>query len=643
MRAAIPMWVRLLPGLVLSIVLLGCSPSKSPPNVILITMDTTRPDHLGCYGCEVASTPALDSLSLRSTLFEDAYTAAPITLAAHTTMLTGRTPIGHGIRDNGWHGLAAGVVTLPEVLSAQGYTTAAFVSAYVVKSIYDVGRGFETFGEAFSYERPASATTDSVIAYLERTPAAPLFLWVHYFDPHDPYEPPEPFASSTRGGPYDAEISAMDHGIGRLLCALDRLGYARDAHIIVVADHGEGLEERQGYKSHGLVLYDEAMRVPLLWHTPGQRVGRRDDSLVGCVDIYPTVLDVLGIDPPGRSEGISLRRQLSGKGARPRDGLYGGTVATFTYFGWSPLYGWITKSHKYIAASEPEFYDLEEDPGELHNGIVENSTLAQSYRHRLREYMDRWSSGVQRTTGPPSEQERASLEMLGYIQTRGSEAIVGGDGIPKLDDMRGLPSPRTHLAAFELFADIRAKRRSRRWRVVIEDCREVLKKLPGTSAVSLDMAEALLWLGRPEEALVWVRQRPERRSPSLRALRTRGDVLLATGHYEAAASAYARLPRKSRDTRLLLAHAGLGIVRGDARQARRALDPLKRALGRSPQAEIRRVQVARMKQLLFETDFPLKRIADLTGFEHIEYMSVVFKRLVGVSPGAYRTRMKSGD
>jgi choline-sulfatase len=576
--------VHWLCALVLLPALSECAPSAGPANVILITMDTTRADRLGCYGCEVAATPALDSVSARSTVFENAHAAAPITLPSHMTIMTGRKPVGHSIRYNGWERSDTTLTTLAERLADEGYTTAAFVSAYVLKRHYYVSRGFQSYDDDFRVERSDEETAARAISFLEKKPAGPLFLWVHFFDPHDPYEPPEPYASATRGGAYDAEISAMDHAIGRLLSALERLGYAENAHIILVADHGEGLGERAGYMNHGMVLYEEATRVPLLWHTPGQKTGRHDKSLVGCVGIFPTVLDVLGIKRPAESEGISLASRLTGKRSSPRAGLYTETASPYVYFKWSPLFGWQTDRYKYIAASVPELYDLEKDPGELRNLTAERPALAESLCAELRSYLDRWGAEARSADDADDEGERAALESLGYIQstTRDPEP-ADPNRVPRIDELDGLASPRDHIAVFEEFTDALLTSRRGNWKRVIEIYRRILEKLPESPAVPLALAEAYLALGRPAEALSWLERHLAFRPGDPGAQRMLGDALLGVGRYADAAAAYGRIPVAETDANLHFARVRLAVMLGDEASARSEVRILREKFPRHTQ------------------------------------------------------------
>ncbi len=574
------------PGVVLLLLLAivsGCGLSKDPAHVILITMDTTRADRLGCYGCSFASTPALDSISAKATLFENAISAVPITLPSHMTMMTGRSPLGHGVRNNGWRGGESAPTTLAEMLSAQGYHTAAFVGSQVLRDQTDVARGFQHYDDEFFADRADAETTDRAIAYLEQRPSGPLFLWVHYFDPHDPYTPAEPFASTTLGQPYDAEVSAMDHGIGRLMAALDRLGVAKNAHIILVADHGEGLGDRAGYMDHGLLLYEEADRVPFLWHTPGQTSGRRDPSLVGCVDILATVLDMLGIDGSVETDGISLRSQLEGRRPARRAGLYCETAAPYLFFRWSPLYGWRTATHKYIVGSERELYDLRTDPGELNNIASIQPALADSLHEELLARMQVLEPDPASFQGPEDEHEREVLESLGYLQpsSRGAER-PGVPSFPRIGELDGLASPRDHIAYEQNFTAVFFAHRAENWQAVIDNYEIVLAGIPESPAVPLGLAEALVEVGRFREAVTWLERHFAFRPGDPDAQRLYGDALVGVGRYREASRAYAQVADGAQDVDLLLADVRVAVMSGDPQGARQAVGALQKLFPRHP-------------------------------------------------------------
>ena len=354
------------------------SGSASGANVLLITLDTTRADRLGCYGYEAAETPNLDALAASGIRFDDAVTVVPVTLPAHATIMTGVDPPKHGVRHNGEYRLELGRATLAELLERAGYETAAFISAFVLDARFGLNRGFALYDDDVGvsassatdfarpiYERSATAVTDRAIAWLKgRDRSRPFFGWVHYFDPHSPRRPPAPFAARFAGRPYDGEIAYMDSQIGRLLGVLKTEGVVENTLIIVVADHGEGLGEHDE-ATHAKLIYESTMRVPLiLWYPKRiQRGHVVDDVVVSIADITPTILDLVGVSHDGDFDGVSL---LAAR-RNPDRMSYMETLAPYLDSGWSPLYAIRRHEDKYILAPTPEYYDLRADPQESVN------------------------------------------------------------------------------------------------------------------------------------------------------------------------------------------------------------------------------------------------------------------------------------
>ncbi|MCH7873488.1 MAG: sulfatase, partial [Planctomycetes bacterium] len=319
-------------------------------NVLLVTLDTTRADRLGCYGYDAAGTPTLDALAKQGIRFDDAVTVAPVTLPSHASILTGLAPHHHGVRNNGGFHLEPTHVTLAEVLSDRGYQTAAFIAAFVLDARYGLDQGFDVYNddvaldssntiEAFArpiYERSATRVTSDAVSWLgARDRTRPFFCWVHYFDPHKPYHAPPPFDARFRNRPYDGEIAYMDAQIGRLVQALKREGAWDNTLIVVVADHGEGLGDH-GEATHAKLIYDSVMRVPLIMACPGlfEQSYIVDDVVVSVTDIFPTVLDLLGMEIPVDVDGLSL---LAARSKKDRT-IYMENLATYLDNGWSPLY-----------------------------------------------------------------------------------------------------------------------------------------------------------------------------------------------------------------------------------------------------------------------------------------------------------------
>jgi arylsulfatase A-like enzyme/Flp pilus assembly protein TadD len=358
-------------------------------NVLLITSDTTRADHVGCYGNRGVATPVIDGLARHGTLCAMTVTPSPATLPAHASLLTGRYPYRHGARANGTFRLEDRITTLAERLGNAGYRTAAMISAFVLDARFGLHQGFEVYDDDLTRgikysphmfrERPAEVTTESVTGWLRQNGQESFFLWVHYFDPHAVYLPPEPFRTQYRHAPYDGEIAYVDSQIGALMEQLEALGVRDKTLVIFTSDHGEGLGDH-GEQTHSLLIYDSTLHVPLIFNAPSRlpqgKVIHRQTCLV---DVVPTVLALLGEEVPDDLDGVSLCQPPP---AEPRPVLIE-TLATMTLHGWAPLVGVRREDHKYILAPTPELYDLQRDPGELDNLYAAEPRIVRALSDRL--------------------------------------------------------------------------------------------------------------------------------------------------------------------------------------------------------------------------------------------------------------------
>ncbi|MGE0378541.1 MAG: sulfatase, partial [Planctomycetaceae bacterium] len=329
-------------------------------NVVLITLDTTRADHLGCYGRTAAATPNLDWLASQGVLFEHAYTVVPITLPAHATLLTGLLPPEHGLRINGTSRLPDSIPTLAETLQRAGYRTGAFVSSLVLDARFGLARGFEHYDDRLGIgpngphvERPASNSVSEAIAWLDTVASESFLCWVHLYDPHEPYdEHRRDFDDQFAGRPYDAEIAYMDRHIGRLLDFLQRLDVDDRTLIVIAGDHGEGLGEH-AEPTHGYLAYNSTLHVPLIVRRPdGEQSGARVAEPVSLADVFPTILDSLEREVPSGLFGRSLLPYWQDIVPAPRP-CYGETEAPLMEAGWCPLRTWTTARWKYIHSTQP--------------------------------------------------------------------------------------------------------------------------------------------------------------------------------------------------------------------------------------------------------------------------------------------------
>jgi arylsulfatase A-like enzyme/Tfp pilus assembly protein PilF len=394
-------------------------PGANRVSVLLVTIDTVRADRLGCYGGQGALTPYLDALARSGTRFERALSPAPLTLPSHASIMTGLVPRRHGVRDNTGFLLQDSIPVLAERLRAAGYRTVAFVSAAVLDRRLGLARGFDTYDddvrvgarEAFGYqERAASQTTRAVLAHAdELTP--PFFLWVHYYDPHLPYVPPEPFKTRFAGRPYDGEIAFVDWELGGVLSAARRK--TGSLLTIVVGDHGEGLGDH-GEESHGALLYQATQHVPMIFTGPGVPGGATVRDNVGLVDIAPTVLDLLGLPPLPGADGRSLAPAL--RGTEPAVTDYElETLYPYFAYGWAPLRALVRGPLKYIEAPRPELYDLSVDRGESHDAAQRWPAEAGAMAATLARRTEEAAPDPAPANDPDMAEARARIESLGYV------------------------------------------------------------------------------------------------------------------------------------------------------------------------------------------------------------------------------------
>jgi choline-sulfatase len=388
---------------------LGSKPAAR--NLLLITIDTLRADHVGAYGHARARTPVLDGLASKGALFEHAYAAAPITLPSHATLLTGRYPPGHGARDNGLR-LSPGVPTLATELRAKGFATAAFVAAFPLDHQFGLNQGFDVYSDRLprgadgrpANERPAADVVNEAIAWLRQNSERQFFLWVHLFEPHAPYGDP----SGTRPvlDRYDDEIAVADREAGRLISAL---GPALANTLIVAAgDHGEAFGEHGEY-AHSIFVYDTTLRVPLLMSGPGVPAGLRVSDPVTLADVAPTVMRAIGAQMKD-VDGIDLSPVFS-RTALPQRELYAESFAPLVEFGWAPLRTVRSRGWKVIAAPTPELFDLAHDPGEQANVIASQPSIARPLLTRADHYSsDRLAANGSSVSGDAADRLRA----LGY-------------------------------------------------------------------------------------------------------------------------------------------------------------------------------------------------------------------------------------
>ncbi len=486
-------------------------PKPPAPSFLLVTLDTTRADHLEPYGADGVETPVLQSLAQGGVVFERAYAVTPVTLPSHASLFTGLDPPSHGVRNNGIHSLGSSTTTLAEVLLGEGYRTAAFVSAAVLERRYGLDQGFEVYDDDLAAgrpkaprmvaERPAEVTVDAAHAWLntlgqEQT----FFLWVHLFDPHAVYAPPEPFASRFREQPYDGEIAYVDAQLGRLL-EHSRLS-VDDLMVMVIADHGESLGEH-GEASHGMLAYDATLRIPWIVRPPGgggTAAPLRLRHEVSQVDLLPTALDLLGLedalealraDRPldGSSQGPAIRSQ-GAEGVEARI-LYAETLVPFHTYGWARIRSVRRAGWKWIDAPAPELYHLPADPGERHNLLLTKGERARELRDDLAR---RANDAEQHNELPVDAATQEKLRSLGYLTARGSP------------DRRQRPDPKLMIEVHRAIERAQAALYRHDFEHAGNELRQVLERDPENLTALADLAKALAEQGELDEAIELARR-----------------------------------------------------------------------------------------------------------------------------------------
>ena len=425
-------------------------------NLLLITIDTLRADHLGCYGYHDVKTPVIDALAREGILFSQAFTPVPITLPSHASIMTGLYPIQHGVQSNGNYVLSKGATTLAELMKSHGYLTCACVGSFVLNSLFGLDQGFDTYddylkkrkaGESpLDSDRKAEEVTKSALHWLQENHTHPFFLWVHYFDPHALYLPPSPFREEYSSHLYDGEIAYTDKCLGDLFRGLREMGVMDKTIVILTADHGEGLGEH-GEPTHTVFIYDSTLHVPLIISLPsgylvaGRKAGSQVMDMVSTLDIFPTIVDLFTLKPAGvqldHLPGRSLVPFMSEKCPHPDREIFCETLYPEINFGWSRIEGVRMEDWKYIKAPRSELYHLPEDPGEKRNLWPENGAEKDAHcmgwKKRLAELKKTLrEEGIR----PQKVADRAALrklESLGYVQFSQSPGSAGSSQKKSID------------------------------------------------------------------------------------------------------------------------------------------------------------------------------------------------------------------
>jgi arylsulfatase A-like enzyme/tetratricopeptide (TPR) repeat protein len=474
-------------------------PAISPANapIILISIDTLRADRLPAYGYTKVRTPNLDSFAAQGALFERAYSHAPQTLPAHASILSGLLPFEHGVRDNVGFTLKPGHWSLQRTLQARGWPTAGFVSAYVLRAATRINEGFDTYDG----ELPASSgelsigqvqrSGEQTVAAAERwvaqrDPEKPFFLFLHIYEPHKPYTPPERFASYDS---YDGEVAYSDEIVGRFFDRLRALNLYDRSTIIVLSDHGEGLGDH-GEQEHGLFLYQETTRIPLIVKPAGSRSGRRVAAPVQQIDLAPTLLDLVGVPKPANLQGRSLTPLLDGSGTIADTGIYAEALYSRYHFGWSELYSLTDARYRLIRAPRDELFDLERDPRESASVAAERPQVRQAMRAALEGLIRNASIEA---PSQVTEEDKQRLAALGYVGGGSSVALaLPGDS---------LPDPKDKVKILERYRHAADLAGARKYDEAVTVYREILSQDTEMTDVWLQLAEVQIRRGSMPDAI----------------------------------------------------------------------------------------------------------------------------------------------
>lgn len=573
----------------------GCR-GKARPDVLLITLDTTRADHLGAYGYPQPTTPVLDALAAESAVFTHAYTTNPITLPAHSSMLTGTYPMFHGVRDNGTYVLRDDVTTLAEVLSAQGYETAAFVASFVLDSRFGLSQGFSFYDDdvgaewsrdelaartanAFGFaERKANLVTTAANRWIRRPRSRPYFAWLHYFDPHQPVTPPEPHRSRFSEG-YDGEIAFADEQIGQVFAELKRRGTWDDTLIVVVGDHGEALLEHSEV-SHSLLIFDSTMHVPFIVKLPGKKPQpRRVDAVASVVDVMPTVLSALGIAVPPDVQGQSLVPLARGGAPDLRRAVYMESLLPRLTCGWGELRGIRVGGEKLIWGPKPRLYRVAGDPGEVYDLAAKEPETVARLERELRGALRTWS----RPTSPgsvsaPDREVVQRLAALGYVA--GSAEAARGIR-EELEDVRGRTDPHDKQRLFNLWSSALEDIRTGLMLEAIRKIELVLSGDPKNTAALTTLAGLYLEQAKRAEKAVELYEQSLALDPyqeeahysMARIERARGDLPAALEHCRAILRFEPRSVRGLSQMGLVLQSMGRAAEAQSAFEQTLAVDP----------------------------------------------------------------------
>lgn len=521
---------------ILSLVIAGCGrrgavDPKAP--IIIISIDTLRSDHLPAYGYSKVETPALDAFRKDSILFERAYSQAPLTLVSHATVFTGLLPAEHGIRDNLGFSLDPKAKTIAEVLKEKGYDTGGAVSAVVLRGETGIKRGFDFWDDAIDIDpnalsigraqRSGDVTREIAQKWIGAHDKKPFFFFFHIYEPHSPYEPPEPFKSKY-GETYDGEIATADDIVGKFLDYLRAEGIYDKATIVLMSDHGEGLGDH-GEDEHGVLLYRETLQVPLMIKLPHERQkGTSVNTPVGLVDIFPTIAQAFGVTPP--KDGVSLLDVADGKVKSP-PAIYSETYYPRFHFGWNDLHSLISGSNHYIHGPKPELYDVVGDPAEKKNVLLDNRRTYIAMRDQIQPFIRPAAA-----PGKVDDEQKQQLIALGYV---GSTVATDANAV--------LPDPKENIAKANIIALAFRDFKNEKYDETVKVARQLLAENPNMIDMWMLETRALAKLDHREEAIAAAKEGLKISPTSTNLAAMIATISLELGHLDEAEQ-HARLTLK---------------------------------------------------------------------------------------------------
>jgi len=520
-----------------------------PPNIILITLDTTRADRMGFLGFHRGLTPNLDALARQSVVFTRAYAQVPLTTPSHAALLTGTYPQFNHLEDLGAP-LAKDLPYLPDLLRQHGYHTAAFLGAYIFDTSATApgfDRGFDLYDANFhqrkpgedrykSIERRAEDVANRALVWLSLLKQRPFFIWLHFYDAHDPYDPPEPFKTRYSYAPYDGEIAYTDAVVGSFVEVLQRHGLYQNSVIAIAADHGEAFGEH-GEERHGMFLYDETIHVPLLLKLPaGRHEGKRIEERVALANLAPSLLQAAGVAIPATMQAQSLfplidapqtntaKSRADEKGKTTQTPIYSESNYAHRHFGWSELHSWRTGKYLYVQAPKRELYDQSSDPGAVRNLAATENATTDILESQLADFRERTGSLPSKPTKlDPVQAER--LRALGYLTS---------DSSPTNSIERAAIDPKDRIEIANKFHRALIDLEEDRYIEAIAKLREIITLEPDMAGGYLELGRALLRIGKNQDALPMLRIAAERNPDSDLAHYELGMALIKTEQWEAA-------------------------------------------------------------------------------------------------------------